>query len=260
MNASERTKLLPDIVALARQAGDVALRFYHDKNCAVRAKADESPITDADEASEALILAALKKLTPDIPVVSEEAASRGENALAKSPSRMFWLVDPLDGTREFVGRTGEFAVNIGLVEERKPVLGVVHGPCSGITYFSDGVRAQMRDGDKPAHDIHVRKTPARGLVVVSSRSHGDKAALAALLEEYKVAERKISGSALKFGLVAAGEADLYPRLGKTMEWDTAAGHAILEAAGGTVRTLSGQALLYGKPGFTNPDFLARGAS
>jgi 3'(2'), 5'-bisphosphate nucleotidase len=258
VNASERAALLPDIVALARAAGDVALRWYNDKDCAVRAKADESPVTDADEASEAVILAGLKRLTPNIPVVSEEATSRGETDAGCHDARYFWLVDPLDGTREFVGRSGEFAVNIGLIEDRKPVLGVLHGPVSGVSYFSDGVSAQMRRGDAAIETIHARRAPANGLVVVSSRSHGDKSALAAYLEDYKIAARKISGSALKFGLLACGEADLYPRLGKTMEWDTAAGHAILNAAGGDVRTLAGHELLYGKPGFKNPDFVARG--
>lgn len=258
VNASERATLLPDIVALARAAGDVALRWYNDKNCAVRAKADDSPVTDADEAAEAVILDGLKRLTPEIPVVSEEATARGETKLGKTLPRLFWLVDPLDGTREFVGRTGEFAVNIGLIEDRKPVLGVVHGPVSGISYFSDGATAQMRRGDGAIQTIHARRAPPSGLVVVSSRSHGDKAALAAYLEDFKVASQKIAGSALKFGLLAAGEADLYPRLGVTMEWDTAAGHAILNAAGGSLRTLAGQELLYGKPGFTNPDFVARG--
>lgn len=260
MNASERAALLPDIVALARAAGDVALRWYNDKNCAVRAKADDSPVTDADEASEAVILAGLKRLTPDIPIVSEEATSRGETDAACRLGRHFWLVDPLDGTREFVGRTGEFAVNIGLIEDRKPVLGVLHGPVSGVSYFSDGVSAQMRRGDGATQVIHARRPPAGGLVVVSSRSHGDKAALAAYLEDYNIAAQKISGSALKFGLLACGEADLYPRLGKTMEWDTAAGHAILNAAGGSVRTLRDKELVYGKPGFANPDFVARGAT
>jgi 3'(2'), 5'-bisphosphate nucleotidase len=260
VNASDRAALLPDIVALARAAGDVALRWYNDKTCAVRAKADESPVTDADEAAEAVILEGLKRLTPDIPVASEEATSRGETDSECRRARFFWLVDPLDGTREFVGRTGEFAVNIGLVEDRKPVLGIVHGPVNGVSYFSDGTQAWRRRGDGVRETIHARRAPPSGLVVVSSRSHGDKAALAAYLEDFKVASQKIAGSALKFGLLAAGEADLYPRLGVTMEWDTAAGHAILNAAGGSLRTLAGHDLLYGKPGFTNPDFVARGAT
>jgi 3'(2'), 5'-bisphosphate nucleotidase len=260
VNASERAALLPDIVALARAAGDVALRFYVDKSATVRAKDDRSPVTDADDASEAVILAGLRKLTPGIPIVSEEATARGETNLGDPLPRSFWLVDPLDGTREFVNRTGEFAVNIGLIHERRPVLGVVHGPVDGITYFADDGGARMRRGGGPAQAIRARRAPPDGMVVVSSRSHGDKAALAAYLEDYKIAEKKITGSALKFGVIAAGKADLYPRLGPTMEWDTAAGHAILNAAGGSLTTLAGQELLYGKPGFTNPDFIARGVS
>lgn len=258
MNDADRARLLPDIVALARAAGDVALRYYVDKSASVRAKADRSPITDADEAAEEVILAGLKRLTPNIPIVSEEATARGETAFADPPPRHFWLVDPLDGTREFVNRTGEFAVNIGLVEDRRPVLGVVHGPVGGICYSGADDKAYRQSGNDAAQRIHARRAPSAGVVVVSSRSHGDKQALADYLSDFKVAEKKILGSAIKFGLLAVGEADLYPRLGRTMEWDTAAGHALLLAAGGALRTLAGRELLYGKPGFTNPDFLAQG--
>jgi 3'(2'), 5'-bisphosphate nucleotidase len=258
VNASERAVLLPDIVALARAAGDVALRYYVDKSAAVRAKDDRSPVTDADDASEAVILEGLRRLTPGIPVVSEEATARGETKIAEARPPFFWLVDPLDGTREFVNRTGEFAVNIGLIHERHPVLGVVHGPVGGVTYSGSDSAAWVQRGAAPAQAARARRAPAAGLVVLSSRSHGDKAALAAYLEDFKVAEKRIMGSALKLGIIAAGEADLYPRLGPTMEWDTAAGHAILLAAGGRLTTLQGQELLYGKPGFANPDFIAQG--
>jgi 3'(2'), 5'-bisphosphate nucleotidase len=253
-----QSDLLPAVVALARAAGDVALRFYVDKSATVRAKDDRSPVTDADDASEAVILEGLRKLTPDIPVVSEEATARGETKLGETLPVTFWLVDPLDGTREFVNRTGEFAVNIGLIHERRPVLGVLRGPILGVSYFADAGGAYVQHGEAAPQKIRARRAPDAGLAVLSSRSHGDKAALAAYLEDYNVAQKKIMGSALKFGLIAAGEADLYPRLGPTMEWDTAAGHAILNAAGGQLTTLSGQELLYGKPGFRNPDFVARG--
>ncbi|MBI3452467.1 MAG: 3'(2'),5'-bisphosphate nucleotidase CysQ [Rhodospirillales bacterium] len=265
MSAADRAALLVEVVALAQAAGKTALKFYAE-GFSVRAKADASPVTEADEAAEALILDGLARLTPGTPVISEEAIARlgaagAEKLSGVNASATFWLVDPLDGTREFVARNGEFTVNIALIENRRPVLGVVHAPVGGATYAARGPgTATVARGKDAPHAIRVRPPPAAGLVAVSSRSHGDKAALAAYLDEFPVAERRTIGSAVKFGLVAEGAADLYPRLGPTMEWDTAAGHAILEAAGGTVTTLDGRPLLYGKSGFRNPDFLARGTA
>lgn len=251
--------LLDRLVGLAREAGDVALKYYRG-GFAVRAKADTTPVTDADEASEAVILAGLRRLTPEIPVVAEEAMAQGlTHWPLDSTPRLFWLVDPLDGTREFVSRNGEFSINIGLVADRRAALGVVHAPVSNVTYGTAGRGEAMiwRSDAAPAL-IKVRRAPTTGLVVVSSRSHGDRSALDAFLSDYPIAERRILGSAIKFGALAAGEADLYPRFGPTMEWDTCAGHAVLEAAGGIVVTVSGQPFLYGKPDFKNPDFIARG--
>jgi 3'(2'), 5'-bisphosphate nucleotidase len=250
--------LLPEIVALARAAGQVVMKVYGG-DFDVRAKKDATPVTVADEESEQLILTALKKLTPGIPAASEEQVSVA--GTWKAPPPRFWLVDPLDGTREFASRNGEFSINIGLVQDGKPILGAVHGPVSNVTWGAagPGTAAVWRSTAAPK-PIRARRMPPEGATVLASRSHGDRAALDAFLSEHKVAGLKQSGSALKFGLLAEGEADLYPRFGPTMEWDTAAGHAVLEAAGGRIETVSGKPLLYGKPGLKNPDFIAWGAT
>jgi 3'(2'), 5'-bisphosphate nucleotidase len=260
VSASPVAALLPELVALARAASEVVLRVYKGEHV-VRRKADASPVTEADEASEAIILAGLKRLTPDIPAISEEAAERGDFVFDPArPPPQYWLVDPVDGTKEFVNRTGEFTINIGLVEDAKPVLGVLHAPLANVTYAAAGPRsAVVYRGSEPAAPIWARPAPPQGLVVLGSRSHGNKPAVAAYLEDFTVAEQRTLGSAIKFALIAEGVADLYPRFGPTMEWDTCAGHAILQAAGGKIATLSGASLLYGKPGFLNPDFVARGA-
>ena len=261
MPANEFASLVPQVVALAREAGVAAMRYYTG-GFAVRRKMDASPVTEADEAAEAIILAGLRRLTPDIPEVSEEAVARGVSSVdpAKLPPR-YWLVDPIDGTKEFVARNGEFTVNIGLVEHGLPVLGVLHSPVTGRTFAGCGPgTAIVQAGDASPQPIRARRPPPQGLVVVASRSHGNKPALSAYLEDFPVAELRLMGSAIKFCLIAEGQADLYARLGPTMEWDTCAGHAILEAAGGSMTTLSGAKLQYGKPGFLNSDFVARGAS
>lgn len=254
---------LPVIERLARAAGELILEVYAS-DFDVQDKADTSPLTVADERAEALITPTLRRLTPAWPVVAEEAASRGE---APAAARTFWLVDPLDGTREFVARNGEFTVNIALVHEGTPVLGVVLLPVSGRLFSGVvGLGAWEETGTaKPGRRVlRVREVPAAGLCVAGSRSHGDEAGLQAFLSGpmrgQRVASRITAGSSLKFGLLAAGEADLYVRLGRTMEWDTAAGHAVLAAAGGSVCTLDGRHLRYGKPGYENPHFVARGAS
>jgi 3'(2'), 5'-bisphosphate nucleotidase len=253
---------LPDLAALlsaaeriAREAAEVILEVYHG-DFSVHDKADASPVTAADERAEALIVPALHALTPALPVVAEEAAARGE---APVPGALFWLVDPLDGTREFVARNGEFTVNIALVHGGEPVLGVVYAPVSGRMFAgARGQGAWLAEPGAARRAIACRRAPADGLVLACSRSHGDDAALARWLGATVVARRVVAGSSLKFGLLAAGEADLYPRLGRTMEWDTAAGHAVLAAAGGSVCDLAGRPLRYGKPGCENPHFVARG--
>jgi len=249
-------ELLPEICRLAEAAGRETLRIYEGEADVVL-KQDGSPVTAADAAAEAVILPALRALTPDIPVVSEEEAAAG--LAPETVGRRFWLVDPLDGTKEFIKRNGEFTVNIALVEDGVPVLGVVHVPVTGETYAAAGPgSATLGIGSAAPRPIAVRPRPAAGATIVASRSHGDDSALEAFLGDTRVAERRPAGSSVKFCLVARGEADLYPRLGPTMEWDTAAGHAVLLGAGGTVSTLDGAPLRYGKPSYRNPHFVARG--
>jgi len=253
-------QLLAEVEAIAERAGEVILGYYKGV-IAQRAKADASPVTAADEAAEAVIVPALQALTPEVPVVSEEAVAAGhipEVHGPGNPSKRFWLVDPLDGTKEFISRNGEFTVNIALIEDGRPLLGVVHVPALATTYggIVPGIARQRHAGT--ARAIAARKVPDDGVIVLSSRSHGDAEAMDAFLEAERVSGHRTAGSALKFCLVAEGIADLYPRLGRTMEWDTAAGHAVVVAAGGRVTTLDGAELTYGKPGFDNPHFVARG--
>jgi 3'(2'), 5'-bisphosphate nucleotidase len=257
--ASDPASLVGGLLQIARAAGKAALVHY-GRGAAARAKLDGSPVTDADDAAEAVILAGLARLTPDIPVVSEERIAAGDRPFRASaaPAR-FWLVGPLDGTKEFVAGNGEFCVNIGLVVDGYPAIGVIHAPVDDITWACDGRGAVFRTvRDGPRLPIATRVAPPGGVVVVSSRSHARGPALDAYLEDFHVAGRRILGSAIKLAIVAGGEADLYPRFGPTSEWDTCAGQAILEQAGGSVVTLSGNRLAYGKPKFANPDFIARG--
>ena len=271
-------QLLPAVEALARQAGALVMAIYAT-DFAVQGKADESPVTLADQQAEALILAGLRALTPGVPIVAEEAVAAGDAPQVAEGGR-FWLVDPLDGTREFVARNGEFTVNIALIEQGRPVLGVVlapavPGPGLGILSAAgaagalgclySGVVGQGAWAEDAAgrRAITCRAVPAEGLSILASRSHGDAAALDAFLASHlagrRVAHIGTAGSSLKLCLLAAGQADLYPRLGRTMEWDIAAGHAVLAAAGGSVcRVADGLPLVYGKPGFENPHFVAAG--
>lgn len=249
-----RLTLLERLLPIARAAGAATLEVYAT-DFEVREKSNESPVTEADHRAEAIILPALAELTPRIPVVSEEAASAGN---IPAIDERFWLVDPLDGTKEFIKRNGEFTVNIALIERHEPVLGVVLAPALDRLYagaVGSGAFMEDKNGRRP---IACRAVPAAGLTVVASRSHGDAEALERFLAGRKVASQASAGSSLKFCLVAAGEADIYPRLGRTMEWDTAAGHAVLAAAGGRVTTLDGADLRYGKPDFANPHFVAQG--
>jgi 3'(2'), 5'-bisphosphate nucleotidase len=190
-----------------------------------------------------------------VPVVAEEMATRGQ---ADAVGQTFWLVDPLDGTREFVSRNGEFTVNVALIHQHRPVLGVVGVPAQGRLYAGVEGQGAWIESVQGRRALNTRAVPAEGLTVVASRSHGDAAALDRFLDGRVVASLVNAGSSLKLCLLAAGEADLYPRLGRTMEWDIAAGHAVLAAAGGQVRTLDGGEFLYGKPGFENPHFAAWG--
>jgi 3'(2'), 5'-bisphosphate nucleotidase len=255
--AAEPLSLLAAVEAVAARAAALILEVYAT-DFAVQGKADASPVTLADERAEALIVPALQTLLPGVPVVAEEAVARGELPVVGDG---FWLVDPLDGTREFVARNGEFTVNIALVQQGLPVLGVVLQPVGGRLHAGLVGRGAWVQQGTHRHPVAGCRWPATGaLRLACSRSHGDGGALAAWLQAAGLAGRPLLhrrvGSSLKFGLLAEGQADLYPRLGRTMEWDTAAGHAVLRAAGGEVCTLSGAPLTYGKPAFENPHFVA----
>ncbi len=254
--------LLSQLRSIAERAGAVILEIYAQSEAVeVREKADSSPVTAADEAAEAVILDALAALTPEIPVVSEEAFEAGK--IPKVGDQPFWLVDPLDGTKEFLSRNGEFTVNIALVSGGLPVAGVVHAPALSRTWLGaagqggEGKALEI-EGKEAPKAISVRATPATGATVVASRRHGAAQDLGPFLGGRAVASEVSAGSSIKFCLVACGEADLYPRFGRTMEWDTAAGQAVLMAAGGEVILLDGRPFTYGKPGFENPHFVARG--
>jgi 3'(2'), 5'-bisphosphate nucleotidase len=255
--------LLPKLVDLAIQAGEKIMEVYGTA-FSVNVKDDASPCTAADLAAEAIILAGLEKSFPDIAVVSEEAASEGR---VPEATRKFFLVDPLDGTKEFVSRNGEFTVNIALIDDEAPVAGVVYAPAMGTIWW--GAHGQgswhgaVVEGQVlEARSISVRPSP-QNLSAVGSRSHGTDA-VDERLAHFAIGDTLSVGSSLKFCLVAEGRADIYPRLGRTMEWDTAAGDAILRAAGGRVETLDGHPLPYGKRNqatdadFANPHFVAFG--
>lgn len=259
------SELIFPVRRVAVAAGYAIMKLY-DAYCAgadggVEIKSDGSPVTAADAAAEAVILPALAALSPDIPVISEESAKEGQ-PFGDGP---FWLVDPLDGTKEYIKKNGEFTVNIALIDDGAPVLGVVFAPALGELFAgtidaASGERSAVRwtaaDG---THDVVCRTPPDEGLTVVGSRSHGEAGKTADFLARYKVATQIACGSSLKFCAVAAGRADLYPRFGPTCLWDTAAGHAVLSAAGGRVETAEGQPLTYGpRPKFLNPDFIAYG--
>jgi 3'(2'), 5'-bisphosphate nucleotidase len=250
------SEVLIDTARRAALAAGAAIMRVYAQDFDIREKTDKTPVTEADLAAERVIVAMLEGAFPDIPVISEEQVEA--EGLPPSPAR-FWAVDPLDGTREFIAKSDEFAVCIGLVEEGRPILGVVHGPAKGVTYAAcgPGTATRQRNGGNP-EPIAARAPGRDGLVVVHSRSHENSRRLAEFLADYPVKERVKCGSALKFGVLAAGEADLYPRFGTTMEWDTAAGQAILEAAGGRVETGGGDTLRYGKPGLKNDGFIAWG--
>ena len=253
--------LLQSLIYTAQRAGGAIMAVYAT-DFGVREKLDASPVTVADEAAEKIILADLALIAPGVPVIAEESVAAGR---VPAIAERFFLVDPLDGTREFVAHRDEFTVNIALIENGEPILGVVFAPARRELYWGD-VKAGKAghidadpDGTMPSMGsaISARRAPAGGLTAVASRSHRTPET-DAFLANYPVVEFRSIGSSLKFCLVATGEADLYPRIGTTMEWDTAAGHAVLKAAGGRVTGLVGEPFRYGKPEFRNGNFLAQG--
>ena len=253
--------LVSALCALALDAGAAALEIY-DGDFAVDAKSDASPVTEADRLGEEIILSGLARLAPHIPTLAEEAASIGK---IPALGREFFLVDPLDGTKEFISKTGEFTVNIALIRDGRPALGVVYAPAIGKLYAGiagAGARLSRVEGGAPGKfsPIAARAVPSRALIAVGGRSHRGPET-DAFLSTLDIADFAAAGSSLKFCLIAEGLADVYPRLGRTMEWDTGAGQAVLEAAGGSVAVFGGDnPLCYGKKerGFDNPHFIAWG--
>lgn len=244
-------------VAIA--AGDHTLQYYDESGCAADEKSDGSPVTIADREAEAIIIKGLTDILPDVPVIGEESVAAG-TVPDISASEWFWLVDPLDGTREFIRGSPDYTVNIALIHRGVPVLGVVYAPVSGELYAGHGAGTAIRwladnNNDKP---IRVRNLPAGGLTVISSRNHHDEKKLDKFLADFKIAKSMRRGSSLKICLIAAGKADLYPRFGLTSEWDTAAGDAVLRSAGGHIVDMKGVPLSYGhaQKKFENPEFVA----
>lgn len=255
------SELLDGLIAASIEAGRIIMGIYA-RPIDVAYKADASPVTEADGLAEAVLLAALARLAPGVPVVAEESVAAGRIPPA---AERFFLVDPLDGTKEFIHRNGEFTVNVALIEQGTPVMGVVYAPAVGRLFAGgpNGAFETLVAGNAAGErrPIHVRSLPAEGATLLLSRSHGT-AATEAFQPDVAVADRRVIGSSLKFCLIAAGEADVYPRFGPTMEWDTAAGDAVLRAAGGIVTLTDGTPFPYGKrdrPGladFANPSFIA----
>ena len=253
--APDLAALLDPVCAIAGGAGRVVLRL-RNQSMKIQPKADGSPSTAADEASEAHIVKMLRLLTPSYPIIAEEEVSRGVAVdIANKP---FWLIDPLDATRDFIAGEAEFCINIALIIDNQPVLGAIYAPALDEMYFgAQGVGVFCQKGIRPPDPISGRIANDTRMSVISSRHHGDEAGLSAYLSNLPIKQHKRMSSALKFCEVAAGRADLYPRFGRAMAWDVAAGHALVVLAGGTVTTVNGQPLQYRTPDFQISNFIAR---
>jgi 3'(2'), 5'-bisphosphate nucleotidase len=247
--------LMEQIGDLAKSAGKEIMKIYNS-DFTVDTKADSSPVTEADRIAEELIIRGLREgVTAQYPIIGEEAFAAGfAPEIGAGP---FWLVDALDGTKSFISKSAEFTVNIALIDGGIPALGVVHAPALGDTYWGSRSGAFSESADDAPKTISCRAPGSDGMVVVASRNHRSPE-LEDYIAELDVKSSTSAGSSLKFCLVAAGLADIYPRLGRTMEWDTAAGHAVVMAAGGSVRKLDDSPLTYAKAGFENPHFVVRG--
>jgi 3'(2'), 5'-bisphosphate nucleotidase len=249
------TDLLPQVCDLATQAGEQVMHFYRN-GANVTFKADASPLTAADEASHAFLVKSLQDLLPGAPVVSEESDEVTDRSVDRA--NLFWLVDPLDGTKEFIKRTNEFTINIALMKDCLPMLGVVHAPALNLTYFGGrNFGAWRQAGGEAPMAICTRAAGSSQLAVVASKDHAGTL-VSAMLARLTNPQLRSMGSSLKFCLVAEGKADLYLRDLPTMEWDTAAAQCIVEAAGGGVYSLNGERLPYGKPGLKNPAIMTVG--
>ncbi|HLG90449.1 MAG TPA: 3'(2'),5'-bisphosphate nucleotidase CysQ [Alphaproteobacteria bacterium] len=255
LTAKQLVALLPEIESLAREAG-AAIMGYYQNGPEIMTKGDGSPVTAADLASDAIIAPGLAALTPEIPVVSEEGVEAGR--IPDISGGSFWLVDPLDGTKEFIGGTGEFTVLIGLIQAGVPALGVLYGPVADELYSGavPGIAWSVAQGNRRA--IQARAIRESGLLTVTSSFRWPSSRLEKFLESLHVGERVRRRSAFKYADVARGAVDLYPAFGMSYEWDSAAGHALVSAAGGSVTLVDGSPLAYGKPQFKNPDLLVVG--
>ncbi len=262
MQAQQCRQLLEAILPSVLAAGRIEMRYFAS-GVTAETKADDTPVTAADHEAEEVIEAGLRSAASDIPVIAEEAVAAGR---IPSIGEAFFLVDPLDGTRAFIKRSPEFTINVGLVRDRRPVFGVIYAPALNLLFATLGpdeaAEASLAPdanfaklGDLTWKPLKTRKPDPKALIAFTSRSHAAQST-DAFLSRLPIVEKRKASSSLKFGLIARGEADLYARLGQTSEWDTAAGQAILAAAGGTVTTADGQPLLYGKADFANPYFIA----
>lgn len=253
LTSRQREELVPEIVALAHKAGEAIMSIYRSGDAGTTTKTDNSPLTIADLASHLIIVDGLKNLEPDLPILSEEAA-----CIPYTERKLwtcYWLVDPLDGTKEFIKHNGEFTVNIALIENGEPVIGVVYAPALDVCYHAArGTGAFVQRENGAAQPIKTNSHQAgQAIKVAASRSHSD-ARTEALLEQIGDHECISMGSSLKLCLVAEGQAHIYPRLGPTMEWDTAAAHVIVNEAGGAVCDSGGLELRYNKADLHNPEF------
>ena len=244
------------VAGLIKRAGRAVMDVYA-QDFAVYEKDDASPVTEADMGAEKIIFEGLQALTPDIPVVGEEHVAAGETG--DLTRECFWLVDPVDGTADFVKKNGEFTVNIALIQGDSPVFGAVFAPVSGALFYTTSPTSAVMEKDGATTPIKTRAVPDAGYSVLNSRTHCDETKVAQMLAGLKIADRKPCGSSLKFCLIAAGRADVYPCSHRTKEWDTAAAHAVLRAAGGEVYDAeSGAVLTYRKEGLKNPLIIAFG--
>ena len=255
---NEYAKFLPELESLSARVGAQIMQHF-GQPVIVTAKPDGSPGTNVDQNAEEMITIALSYLVPEVPVIGEEAISTGRSPTPDIPDGRFWLVDALDGTKEFLAGGSDFTVNIALIQNAEPVLGVIYHPTSHTTQSAAGKgTASKIHADGRREEIVAADTEAGGLRIVSSKSFGNEIYLAKYLAGRQIREHRHRASSIKFCEVAEGRSDLYPRFGPSREWDTAAGHAIITAAGGTVTTSAGQPFLYGKLDFVNSDFVARG--
>lgn len=247
--------MMEQVGDLAKSAGKEIMKIYNT-NFTVKTKADNTPVTEADEIAEKLIISGIREgITASYPIIGEESFDAGNAPdIGDSP---FWLIDSLDGTSSFISKNEQFTVNIALIDAKRPVLGVIHAPALGDTYWGGPSGAFAEYSGKPTETISCRKPNDNGLAVVASRHHRSPE-LEDFIAKLDVASSTEIGSSLKFCQIANGSSDIYPRLGPTMEWDIAAGHAIVKAAGGSVKKMDGGDMTYGKTGMENPDFIARG--